>query len=364
MRKLIFLTNFIIILSLIACRTDVNKGKKMQEINLNEIKNGLKSRNEVKREEPFIVRSFTPKKNGEPITKAACYGFYRKGQAPGKNGPSQEELLQDLEIIANYWNLIRIYNSDAYAEQILKLIKEKELPIKILLGVWLAKETNNDRIRSFNIKNTLKCIELVKEYPQIISGINVGNETQVYWSWHKMEKQNLICYIRTIRNNTSVPVTTADDYNFWNKEESITIANEMDFVVVHLHPLWNGKTLSNTFSWLDQNYENIKQIHSEKQIVIGEIGWATKYNPYKTGNGQQGTLVKGEVSIKAQGKFLTKLYEWIEKNDIVTFLFEVFDEPWKGDSAPNDIEKNWGVFYENRTPKKSFRQFILQSNEF
>ena len=68
-----------------------------------------------------------------------------------------------------------------------------------------------------NIKQALNAIRLGNEYSEIISAINVGNETQVFWSAHKMEMENLIHYIRTIRNNTSVPVTTADDYNFWNK---------------------------------------------------------------------------------------------------------------------------------------------------
>jgi len=34
------------------------------------------------------------------------------------------------------------------------------------------------------------------------------------------------------------------------------------------------------------------------------------------------------------------------------FFFEAFDEPWKGSKDPDEPEKHWGIYYENRTPKK------------
>ena len=43
-----------------------------------------------------------------------------------------------------------------------------------------------------------------------------------------------------------------------------------------------------------------------------------------------------------------------------TFLFEAFDESWKGggsDSSPDVAEKHWGVFDEDRQPKASFAAF-------
>jgi len=176
-----------------------------------------------------------------------------------------------------------------------------------------------------------------------------------------MKPENLVKYIRAVRNNTAVPVTTADDYNFWNKPESHTIAEEIDFIVTHIYPLWNGKTLENAIPWLDETCQTVQQNHPEKQLVLGEIGWATVYNSDKKGDGEQGSLIKGEVSVMAQGKFLIELNKWVNEKKVTTFLFETFDEPWKGggeNSDPNEIEKNWGIFYEDRTPKESFKNFL------
>ena len=41
----------------------------------------------------------------------------------------------------------------------------------------------------------------------------------------------------------------------------------------------------------------------------------------------------------------------MEKHKITTFFFEVFDEKWKGGDHPNEVEKHWGVFNSDRTPK-------------
>ncbi|MCF7919401.1 MAG: glycosyl hydrolase family 17 [Candidatus Cloacimonetes bacterium] len=323
---------------------------------ISEIRLGLKT-NDMHQEEPFIKRELSIDLTGEAVS----YGCYRKGQAPGLQGPSKAEIQEDLTIIAQHWNLIRVYNADDDTERILQVIAENQIPIKVMLGVWLENEDNNRSNKENNITNTLRCIELTNKYNDIVIAVNVGNETQVFWSWHRMAEEDLIRYIRTVRKYTQVPVTTADDYNFWNKPESKKVASEVDFVVTHIYPLWNGKTLDSSIEWLNANYQELKEFHTGKQIVLGEIGWATSYNSEKKGPGEQGTLIKGEVSLKAQETFLMELHNWVSSNQVTTFLFEAFDEPWKGGgeaTAANEIEKNWGVFYEDRTPKESFLNYI------
>ena len=311
--------------------------------------------------DPFIGREFAPFKESNSFGRAVAYGCYRKGQAPGKSGPNQTEILQDLIIVSEYWDLIRVYNADNVTELILAVIREHELPLQVMLGIWLAQEEGDPASKQSNIANTVRCLELTHKYPDLITAINVGNETQVYWSGHKMKPENLIRYIRAIRNNLTVPVTTADDYNFWNKPESAEVAAEIDFIVTHIHPLWNGLQLDNAIEWLDLTYHEIQTVHPEKTVVLGEVGWATRYNADKTGPDQQGTLIKGEVSVQAQGLFLIQLEEWINRSGVTTFLFEAFDEPWKGGgeaSGSSEVEQNWGVYYENRLPKESMQDYL------
>ena len=349
---------------LLSCgnNTDMSKlNTNAQMINIEEIEQNLKAGVADSKHEPFILRKFDPYLNGKWIGNAISYGCYRKGQAPGQSGPSKEEILEDLNIISEYWNLVRVYNADDDSERVLEVIDENDLPIKMMLGIWLENETKHPEHKEGNIKNVLRGIELANRYPNTVIAVNVGNEAQVFWSWHRMNMQNQIRYVRALRNSTEVPVTIADDYNFWNKPEAGEMAAELDLIVTHIYPLWNGKTLDIAIPWMDSTFQDIQQRYPEKQIALGETGWATTYNASKKGDGEQGSLIKGEVSLRAQEQYLALHNEWVNKNKVTTFLFEAFDEPWKGggeSSGPDEVEKHWGVFYENRMPKPSLANYL------
>jgi len=359
MRKLI--TTLFLILFLLNMQASCLHMNELGKKKMKEIYQQIIEKQPFEKETPFSTRQFSPYMNDQWIGNAISYGCYRKGQAPDVKGPSAEQILEDLNIIKQYWNLIRVYGADDDARRVLDVIKTHKLPIKVMLGVWIANEEKKVGQKEANIKQVMCAIELGNKYEDIISAINVGNESQVFWSYHKIDAEKLIYYIRAVRNNTRVPVTTADDYNFWNKPESKQVADEIDLIVTHIYPLWNGKTLDNAFDWLDSEFKDIKSKHPGKTIIIGETGWATDYNSSKVGPGEQGTLVKARVGLAAQEEYLIKHNEWVNKNKVTTFLFEAFDEPWKGggeDSPPNEIEKHWGVFYENRKPKESFQNYI------
>ncbi len=360
MKKYLWMLCVVLLVSLASSCT-LNKHNTETSYSPDELRFLLESKQEINRFNTIVPRESDSWLHDKWIGAAASYGCYREGQAPGEKGPTKAEILEDLEIIAKNWNLIRVYNADDDTQRILEVIKESDVPIKVMLGVWLENEDNNPAARQSNIINVLRGIELANGYPDIVTAVNVGNETQVYWSGHRLNTDTLIRYIRVLREHTTVPVSTADDYNFWNKPESRKVADELDFVVTHIYPLWNGLTLDNTTLWLDKTYAEVKKLHPDKPVVLGEIGWATNYNPDKKGDGEQGSLIKGEVGLKAQETFLLELDTWVHKNSVITFLFEVFDESWKGggaSSGPDEIEKNWGVYYQDRSPKMSFINYL------
>ncbi len=318
------------------------------------------------READFEKRSFHPYIGEEWIGNAISYGCYREGQAPNANGPSEEEILEDLTIISKHWNLVRVYGSDDDSERVLKVIHDHQLPIRVMLGIWLENETKRPERKQHNLEQIARGITLANRFADEVIAVNVGNETQVDWSWHHMEMQNLIRYIRAVRQYTTLAITTADDYNFWNKPESKLVAAELDFMCLHAYPLWNGKTLEGAVSWIDSVYQSAQVFHPEMSIVLSETGWATVYDPSKQGPGEEGALVKAEVSIEAQEYFLKEFNTWIDDNEVTAFLFEAFDEPWKGggsQSGPKVMEKHWGIFYTDRTPKESFTNYLNKQTQ-
>lgn len=321
----------------------------------------LESGDSFEREAPFVVRPFQPYLGETWIGNAVAYGCYRAGQAPGRQGPSDDELLEDLQIVAQHWHLIRVYGADNDTRRILQVIRDHELPIKVVQGIWLSPETDNPIEREANIRSTMLGVELANEYRDIVIAVSVGNETRVAWSPHRMNQATVIRYIRAVRNNVAVPVTSADDHLFWNTAEGRVLADETDFVFSHLQPLWNGQTRKQAIGWLDATYREMQERYPDRQVVIGETGWPTDCNIERTQPYDHGTVLSEEVSPAAQAAFLVDVNRWLDSSQVTTFLFEVFDESWKGggEAAPaSEIEKNWGVYYEDRTPKESFREFL------
>lgn len=306
---------------------------------------------------PRATRAFEPFLEGRWIGNAVAYGPHRDGQAPGGPDPSRAELLEDLRIIGRHWNLIRVYGTLGPTPGILELIRAERLPIRVMLGVWLAPEDRRDStgavIETFpaarreNRAQVEAGIRLARDYEDVVVAVCAGNETQVFWSAHRFAPEQLIRDIRALRAGVRQPVTTADDYNFWNRAESREVAAEVDFITMHAHPLWNGKLLDEALEWSAATIASIRDVHPGRLVVFGETGWATQVHD----QGEQARLIKGEAGEAAQRAFHRAVTAWAESTRTVTFFFEAFDENWKGGPHPNEVEKHWGLFRADRTPK-------------
>jgi exo-beta-1,3-glucanase (GH17 family) len=61
------------------------------------------------------------------------------------------------------------------------------------------------------------------------------------------------------------------------------------------------------------------------------------------------------VSEELQQIYYQQLVNWADEEGILTFLFEAFDESWKGSPDPLEPEKHWGLFKIDRSPKLVMR---------
>ena len=171
------------------------------------------------------------------------------------------------------------------------------------------------------------------------------------WSAHRSPLDILIGHVRTVRAGTTVPVTAADDYNFWNKPESHTLTPELDLVVLHAHPMWNGIQAEVAFEWTRDTYRAIQAEHPDRLVVYGETGWATM----KHTEGEQARLIKGRPGEAEQAAFFDAVTSWSKRERVTVFFFEAFDENWKGGEHPDEVEKHWGLYRADRTPKLAVR---------
>ena len=292
---------------------------------------------------------------------AMSYSGFRQGQHPdrgaGAVNPSREEILEDLTILMeNDFNLIRMYDSKENTVTTLELIREHDLPIKVLLGIWLDAEISNHEgcpwldepiPESKLAANTLAngeeieaAIDLANEFEDIVVAINVGNEALVEWNDHMVPLERIIDYVKYVKLSTAQPVTVADNYEWWIADGA-PLAEVVDFLGVHTYPAWENKTIDEALAYTIENIEAVHAALPDKPIAILEAGWATTAEEFA-----------GQASEQNQARYYREILDWATKANVTVFFFEAFDEPWKGNPENTDgAEKHWGIFYVDRTPK-------------
>ena len=310
--------------------------------------------------------SQTPDALLEGEIMAMSYSGFRKGQKPARGSeainPSEEEILEDLQIlVANGFRLIRMYDSRENTAETLALIREHNLPIKVLLGIWLDAEFSNhegcpwlhepipdEELEANTIANGVEVrdgIRLANEYKDIVVAINVGNEALVDWNDHMVPLENVIAYVEQVKAATEQLVTVADNYVWW-AEDGAPLAEVVDFLGVHTYPAWEHKTIDEGLSFTIENIERVRAALPDKPIVILEAGWATTAVEFPE-----------QASEENQARYYREILDWGTATNTTVFFFEAFDEPWKGDPAnPEGAEKHWGIFFEDRSPKLVMRR--------
>ncbi len=296
---------------------------------------------------------------------AVAYSGYREGQHPdrgaGANNPGDAEILEDLQILADAGlNVIRLYDTGENSVSTLQLIREHQLPIKVLLGIWLRAEISNhegcpwldepipDAELAANVilnaEEIDRGIALAAEYADTVVAINVGNEALVEWNDHMVPLPRVIEYVQRVKDGVEQPVTVADNYEWWIADGA-PLAEVVDFIGVHTYPVWEQKGIDEGLSYTIENLERVAAALPGKPMAILEAGWATTATEFPN--------LAGEVE---QQRYFSELYDWAGNVNMTVFFFEAFDEPWKGNpDNPAGAEKHWGLFFVDRTPKVVMR---------
>ena len=287
---------------------------------------------------------------------AICYSGYREGQCPGIAYPSYEEIKEDLLILAENWKYLRLYDCTPHAETVLKVIANEGLHFKVMLGVDMAAEMSNPHCpwgadfsdetleanRHANSAQIEKAIALSNRYPDIVFSVSVGNEASVEWTDHMVPVDSLVDYALKLKSTIKQPVTFCENYVPWTYKLE-PLAEVLDFISVHTYPAWEYRTVEDALEYTKQNYHSVVDHYPGKPVVITEAGWTTASN----GRG----IESWNASEKLQAHYYEELLEWTTDEKILTFVFEAFDEPWKGSPDPQEPEKHWGLFDVKRRPK-------------
>ena len=291
------------------------------------------------------------------LGNAVCYQGYRKEHSLIEGTyPSKTQVLEDLLIIEKEFNYIRVYDTSLHTRDILELIDEHQLNIKVMLSMYMFVEENHINHPIFNtidndildrniIINNELCKEvstLANKYKDIVFSVSVGNEARSTWNVNRVSDARIALLVKTIQKEIEQPVTFCEEWKYWLKDLPLT-AKAVDFISIHSYPVWNDVEIKHAVKETNDHFTEVKLAHPNKEIIITEAGWPTKTDEKQ--------IPKTWATIENQNLYYRNINIWAKEKNTLVFIFEAFDEYWKGSDNPNDPEKNWGLFNNDRVRK-------------
>lgn len=275
----------------------------------------------------------------QPWTKTTMgltFDPMRKGDTKTNGSyPSTQEIDRDLSLLANKIHAVRTYSVLQGLDQVPVLAAKYHL--NVTLGAWIGADLATNRQEIDTLVNT------VHHDNQNIVRVIVGNETLLR---RDVSEQTLIAYLREVRQRVDQPVSTSETWDSWLAHPEL--ANEVDFIAVHILPYWQGLNVDDavdaTFSW----YHRVQAAFPNKPIVITEVGWPSDGQPFK----------HAIPSRANQAQFLRQFINRADKEKVTYYIVEAFDQPWKK-SIEGSVGAYWGLYDSDRHPKYPFNAAYL-----
>jgi len=329
---------------------------------------------------------------GNPEYPAISYSGYRGISRDIQ--PTIPELKEDMKILAAMGiKIVRTYNVYLDAvPNLLKAIRElKEVDpsfeMYVMMGAWIdAKNAWTDepeRIRDEdhprNPEEIDRAASLAAAYPDIVKVIAVGNEAMVHWQQeYYVEPGIILKWVNNLQErkaNGELPadlwITSSDNFASWggggeeyHKEDLNELIRSVDYISMHTYPMhdthynpdfWGvreaEKNLSDmekidaamerSLSYAVSQYQSVvdymRSLGVDKEVHIGETGWATVSNGQYGADGSRAT---DELKMKL---YHDMIREWSDENGVSVFYFEAFDEKWKDAENQQGSENHFGL---------------------
>lgn len=255
----------------------------------------------------------------------AYNGYTRWGSPLDGSVPDDAALAQDMQRIAATAARLRTYSSSEMPS--LPALAD-QYRVRLSAGVWLdARAEHNQR--------EIDAVVLAARKHASVERIIAGNETQLHRS---LTPDQLRAALRQLRARVGVPVSTAEPWHVWLAQP--WLANEVDFITVHLLPYWEGVPADKAVDYALQRYRQLRERFPGKRIVIGEAGWPSA-----------GERIGGaRASLANQALFVRQFSARAQALSLDYFLMEAVDQPWKRVNESR-VGGHWGLWDVQRAPK-------------
>jgi glucan 1,3-beta-glucosidase len=247
-----------------------------------------------------------------------CFSLYAEGQKPG-DLISEEQIRRRMQILQRYTKWIRSFSCVEGNELIPKIAKE--FGLKTLVGAWVGKEEDKNRLEMEGL------IRLAKEgYVDIAA---VGNEV-LYRD--DLTENELINHIQQVKKEIpDVPVGYVDAYYEFVQRPALTDICEV--ILCNCYPYWEGTDFKDSFQHMRQMYNQVVIAARGKRVMITETGWPSQ------GESMGSALPSHQNAMK----YFINTQLWSVDENIEVFYFSSFDESWKV-GAEGEVGAYWGIW--------------------
>ena len=254
-----------------------------------------------------------------------AYAPFRRDQSPLTGEfPTLAQIREDLTMLAPFTRAIRTYTS-AEIPEVPSIAGEFSL--KVNAGAWIDNRPENNR------RELEALITAAASQPNIHRAI-VGNEAILRGDLGMAE---LAIYLNEARARLAIPVSTAENWDFWLAHPEF--GEHVDYIAVHVLPYWEGVSQEFALKRAQERLSAVQAAFPNKEVVVGEVGWPS------AGERFQDAL----PSLQTQARFVREFANHANALGVEFYLMEAIDQPWK--MREGRVGAYWGMFDSNRQPK-------------
>jgi len=290
-----------------------------------------------------------------------CFSPVRINQNPDCGVlPTESEILEDLRFIkdAGITQRIRTYSCLGTLGSVPRMCNQSG--IECWPGAWLS------RNRQATESEVEALIRVGQKGFACVPVLIVGNEVLLR---DDMTEDQLIKTIRRVKRETGKAVAYAEIGGVMLKHPDLV--RELDVVMVHLYPYWDGHPIDGAVDSLRRQWDQICAAFPNKRIVIGETGWPSAGETRFGGEGASSSdssersrvsevqsQKRGAIpSPEHQARFFREFVRLSHTSNIEYFYFSLFSEDWKA-KQEGVCGANWGIYSPRGVMNVCLKEFL------
>ncbi|MBK8020922.1 MAG: SH3 domain-containing protein [Chloroflexi bacterium] len=249
---------------------------------------------------------------------------------------TEAQISADLEMLADKFTTIRIYESQALGEFIVSTAGENRLDV--VIQAWLSDDMarNDEEIQSV--------IALANQYNNVV-GVVVGSQVL---SRDLLTVDQLLEYVGRVREAVPdrIPIGYTDLLLEW--VQNPVLAGAVSWIGLDSYGFLTCQTVNQAVQYSINQWALLvsNPAFQGKDIVLMETGWPTS-------GSMPGCADAAQPSVVGQTQFVNALISTVAAADLDTYMFEFADSPWRCSPDVN-YACHWGLVDAERRPKEAW----------